>query len=131
MTNPHLAGGIERDARGRFARVMWEPGTGRGAELSRDYFASVRVDTAVDDAGVIAESASLVGEREIRIELADAPSANAVIRFRLLFDDRRRHLDCRHPGMDDVYALSVTIALGPSGEVTSSDLQERVGLGAL
>lgn len=130
MTNPRLVAGLESAAGATFVRITWDPGTGLGAELGRSYFATVRLLPATLDAGVaVAEAPALTGDREIRVEIVDTRPPPKTLSFELAFDDRARHVDCRHPGMADQYVLAVAIDVDASSEVTRTELAERVILG--
>ncbi|MDB4994091.1 MAG: hypothetical protein JWM74_1523 [Myxococcaceae bacterium] len=128
MSSPRLVSGVETDRGARFLRITWDRGTGRGAELSRNYFESVRLG---DSTGVPeATEAALTSDREIRVELAAAPRASTIA-FVLVFDDRRQYVSCSHPGMSDSYFLDVSVVIDANGVATSSTLVEGVSLGAI
>ena len=78
-------------------------------------------------------SASFTPGRTIEVTLSASPEpadgGESLLRFVLLFPDRRAAIACRHPGMADEYVLTVTLTFDASGSLKSSTAEESVSLG--
>jgi hypothetical protein len=129
MTSPALAGGLEQGSDGAQVRILWDPGTGRGAELPSSYFDTVTVEGP--DAAAVSQ-VKLTKEREITVTFVDlAPilAAQSSLSFSLVFPDRREFIMCSHPGMADRYLLDVTLTFDQNGAIAGSELKQHIQLG--
>jgi hypothetical protein len=136
MEHPRLVDGLEPTSGvGYVFRITWDPGTGRGASLPDAYFAHVSVDhVARTGLASSVESVALTDRRVITVSLRDHPSQVATggkAELTLYFSDRRVFIRCRHPGIEDSYALRVSLEFDPSGQLTGSELEEIVSLGPI
>lgn len=108
--------------------ITWDPGTGPGASLPDAYFEKVEVV-----GGASRGTAHFSTERTITATLSSTPEladgGNSVLRFVLLFPDRRTAIACRHTGMADQYFLTVTLTFDSSGSLGESTAEESVSLG--
>ena len=126
MENPHVTVATRAGSTTE-ATITWDRGTGPGAGLSEAYFEKVQV------VGSSAGTASFSPERTMVVTLTRAPEpadgGGSVLRFLLLFPDRRTAIDCRHPGMADQYYLTVTLTFDGAGSLKESTAEESVSLG--
>jgi hypothetical protein len=136
MTNPRLGSGFDLGAPAPEFRVLWDAGTGRGAELPDHYFDSVRL---AQDLGAqikaLVQSVEHSAPREIAVRfdgeaLAAFLETQNTVKLTLEFRDRATVLDCSHPGMADVYLLDVTLVF-QGDTLSSSQVAERKRLGAI
>lgn len=133
MTDPRVAAGFDPQANEPELRVLWEAGTGRGAELPDRYFDNVRFFT---EAGMgIVQSVVHSAPRELTVRfdgdgLAAFLETHTELKITLEFGDRTTVLDCTHPGMADAYYLDVFLVID-GGTLASSRTNQRTQLGAI
>lgn len=106
-------------------RLLFDPGAGNGATLPLAYYQTASLE---GDAGSVA-SVSAPDAGLLQLGLSQ-PLGGGLPNTSLRFGDRRNFTDCRHPGMDDVYRLTVGIVAEQDGGYTLSS-SEQVELGAL
>ena len=135
MTNPRVTGEPDALSDAPELRIAWDAGTGRGNELPASYFDAVSVAPETDPA-VVGSIAAVEHstEREITVRFQDISTLAGQpggLALTLEFPDRREFIDCTHPGMEDRYLLDVQLTFDATGKVASSQLTERVQLGAI
>jgi hypothetical protein len=136
MTNPRLGAGFDPGVSDPELRVLWDAGTGRGAELPDHYFDSVRLSIDLGaQIKALVQSVVHSAPREITVHfdgqaLAAFLETENTVELTLEFRDRATVLDCSHPGMADVYFLDVTLVF-QGGALSSSRVTERKRLGAI
>jgi hypothetical protein len=136
MGNPRVADGFDPEDPAPELRVVWDRGSGRGAELPDHYFAEVELSagTAAEIRAVV-QSVELSAAREITARL-DAQALSTLLQrqdqfvISLAFPDRGTAIDCRHPGMADRYFLDVLLVF-QSGALSRSEMTQRKQLGAI
>ncbi|MBK9054274.1 MAG: hypothetical protein IPL78_26210 [Chloroflexi bacterium] len=125
MTEPRLLDdGLQADGTVQ-VRIVWEQGTGCGADLGNDYFEKV---TLADDLGLV-ESVTLTAEREITLIFAEPPAADS-FDLALLFPDRIEFVECTHPGMRDQYELSVSFQVAADGHI-EANFEQKIHFGPI
>jgi hypothetical protein len=134
MGNPKVEDGFDPTLAAPALRITWSAGTGNGTDLSPEYFDQVAValetDVAVRD---LISSLARPAPREIVVTFAALDTflaSQSELDFTLEFPDREEFIMCSHPGMADRYLLDVSVTLD-SGAVVSSELSQRVQLGAI
>lgn len=131
MANPNAPSGLTDNGDGTHTLLIaWESvSDGVAAELGSDYFEPVRFE------GTAAiTSLEKTGEREITVHFSGLlnelnPEDQALVR--VFFDDRRHHVSCDHPGMDDEYLLDVLLDFDAAGTLVSIEFDQRRNLGAI
>lgn len=129
MTDPRIEGGVEQGSIGAEIRILWDLGTGHGAELPSSYFDIITIEGS--DAAAVAQ-AKHTAPMEITVTFADLAASLAIqssLSFTLVFPDRREHIACSHPGMPDRYLLDVTLTFDQNSQIESSELTQHVQLG--
>lgn len=128
MVNPRLVNGLEVTDSGHIVRITWDPGTEKGSFLPTAYFEAVRIE---DKQGIV-ESVKLTNNYEITVkfrELASYLQREKVLDLSLVFPDRRQYIDCRHPGMSDIYYLSMSLYFTDEGALDTVTFKQSVSLG--
>ena len=119
FTEPRLLDdGLQADGTVQ-VRIVWEQGTGCGADLGNDYFEKV---TLADDLGLV-ESVTLTAEREITLIFLEPPAAGS-FDLALLFPDRIEFVECTHPGMRDQYELTASFQVATDGHIEANFAQK-------
>lgn len=128
MTAPRLEGAPEASGAETKVRIAWDRGTVVGEQLPAAYFEQVKAE----DAKVVTRTAP-AGERAMDVFLSGAPASHGgkTETFTLQFPDRARFTSCRHPGMNDVYDLVVTITFGADGGTATATFEQKVDFGAI
>jgi len=136
MGNPRVADGFDPADLEPELRVVWDRGSGRGAELPDQYFAGVELSAATGpEVRAVVQSVEHSAAREITVRL-DGRSLSTLIQrqdqfvISLEFPDRRTVIDCSHPGMADRYFLDVLLVF-ESGALSRSQATQRKQLGAI
>jgi len=132
MTSPRIEAGLETTEDGPLVRIVWDPGTGRGADLPDAYFDAVLVEPTMPASSDFVASAELTATREITVVFSDLDAAltsSSRVGFTLWFPDRAAFIDCSHPGMPDRYLLNVVLTFDADGSISNSELSEDIRLG--
>ena len=125
MTEPRLLDdGLQADGTVQ-VRIVWERGTGCGADLGNDYFEKV---TLADDLGIV-ESVKLTAEREITLIFSEPPAAGS-FDLALLFPDRIEFVECTHPGMRDQYELTASFQVATDGYI-EANFEQKIHFGPI
>jgi hypothetical protein len=136
MGNPRVADGFDPADLEPELRVVWDRGSGRGAELPDHYFAEVELSAGTgSEIRALVQSVEHSAAREITVRFDAQALATLLQRqnqlvISLAFPDRRTVIDCRHPGMADMYLLDVLLVF-ESGELSRSQATQRKNLGAI
>jgi hypothetical protein len=128
MSNVRLEGPPESVRDGTRIRIAWDGGSGPGATLPPAYFERAQVDktTANPDATLPVAEITRDGERQLAILLRDPLDRlkGRTTTFVLTFPDRAEFISCTHPGMKDVYLLTVSFAVNGEGAIENAKLEE-------
>jgi hypothetical protein len=108
-------------------KIAWEPlEEGLAAALANNYFEP----TGFDGTGVT--SVEKTDDRELTVafaDLLDSLNDDGDGQARIFFDDRRHHIDCTHPGMDDRYFLLVRLDFDEAGDLLDVSFEQDRQLG--
>jgi hypothetical protein len=128
MTAPRLVGRPEATESETELRIAWDRGTVVGERLPASYFEQVSLEERK-----VATRATSVGEREIAVFLSGVPAAHGgkTETFTLIFPDRNRFTDCRHPGMSDVYELDVAVTFSADGATATAAFEQKIARGPI
>jgi hypothetical protein len=113
--------------------IIWDVGTGRGAELPDSYFEQVQLVADGQDAPPIT-SVEYAGGRELAVTFGNLESylsSRDTLSFVLEFPDRLGYINCGHPGMMDRYQLRVTLTFTSNNDFVSGQFEQIKNLGAL
>jgi hypothetical protein len=136
MSNPRVADGFDPAALEPELHVVWDRGSGRGAELPDHYFAEVELSAGTgSEIRAVVQSVEHSAAREITVRFDAQALATLIQRqnqfvISLAFPDRHTVIDCKHPGMADMYLLDVLLVF-ESGELSRSQATQRKNLGAI
>lgn len=134
MTDPRIEGGFDSSAESPTLRVVWGPGTGKGAELPSTYFDAVELRPRPGDASSLVTGLERTGSREIVLTFSSVQAyleENQSFVVLLEFPDRRRYIDCDHAGMQDFYMLTVTLEFDEHGVLLAGEVRQWVDAGAI
>ena len=136
MANPRVAAGFDPGIPAPELKVVWDRGSGRGAELPDTYFDEVTLSASTGaEVQAVVQSVEHSAAREITVRfdaraLSTLLARQAEFTISLQFPDRSKAIDCTHPGMADAYFLDVLLVF-VSGELSTSQTTERKRLGAI
>jgi hypothetical protein len=136
MGNPRLANGFDLGALEPEFRVIWDRGSGRGADLPDHYFDEVRLSASTgSEIRTVVQSVDHSGAREITVRFDGRALSTLLVRqsqlvISLQFPDRATAIDCTHPGMGDSYFLDVLLVF-ESGALSRSQVTQHKHLGAI
>lgn len=127
MTNPKILDRPQAALLGARLRIGWDPGTGRGAELPRAYFAAGKVKSTDRDVGPdgppIEETIEAVADREIVVTVR-TNGLRGALRFTIEFPDRKQYISCTRGETVDQYGLRVDAEFAADGSITKSTVTE-------
>jgi hypothetical protein len=132
MTNPRVAR-FDPGASTPSLLIVWDVGTGRGAELPETYFEKVKLADDGQDAPPIT-SVEYRGGRELIVTFGNLESylsSRDTLSFVLEFPDRLGYINCSHPGMMDRYQLRVTMTFTSNHDFVNAQFEQIKNLGAL
>ena len=137
MSNPRIQGEIQENDEGFVLTVVWDKGTEKGALLPDAYFASPLVECGYT--GKSGEGCSEItgiklvksGQWDVTIRKEDwsKMKGNKVF-VDIALPDRRNHITCDHPGMDDLYRLIVELDVDNDGKIKKSTFKQKRLAGA-
>jgi hypothetical protein len=133
LGNPRIADGFDPRAPNPELHLLWDQGSGRGAELPASYFDAVRASDKYGKSQKLVVSAKHVASREIVVQLAATELAQHLdgdveLSITLTFPDRRTAIDCVHPASADAYFATITLML-EQGALSASRVEQGVDLG--
>lgn len=130
MSNVRLDPGTPPSPSSTRVDFLFDPGTGVGARLPESYYAAaVAEDRQGADGGSVVSDVSLVSTGHLRLGLQRELGTGMGTRLR--FPDRRKFIDCRHPGQDDWYFLDLSISDGLSDGGYQLTASQSVDVGAI
>lgn len=132
MSDPRISGNFDAAAVQPELHIVWDLGTGRGADLPPEYFSEVQVATYETEEQVVSliREVTHSAERELIVRFSDLNpylAEHDVLSFSLAFPDRMGFIDCRHPGMLDRYLLRATLTFDESTLTDASIEQVFIG----
>lgn len=137
MTNPRLQRGFQDIGRALILNIAWDRGTEKGALLPDAYFQSPQVECTLggthQNPCPLVSEVKLIKSRVWQVAFDKKklqPYYGQSISLGFNLPDRRDHIECSHPGMEDSYALRIELSIDKEG-ATSAQFKQEFRAGAL
>ena len=115
--------------------IIWDVGTGQGANLPEAYFDAVVLSDNTN-AGVsqLITSIRYKNVREITVVFSDFSNYladNSELQFTMSFPDRALFIDCSHSGQLDQYLLNVDLGFDANHMLTNTIFTQTIAFGSI